>query len=186
MVRLEQCTSRLFNDAADTSLMQGDIVLSLPLFGRSYFLTFNLFNFDFQFCLIVILFLFFFLGTPNNDASKLGITLWMHANSNVTRDPPHLHRGDAFLEGGVIVRGTPFRHAFPSRTLLLLPTPPPPSDTSSAFQCVFRLQMRLPLRDSSYASRPVSCTRLPRYVSSPAAYLVSRGTTCLPLVPLRV
>jgi len=37
------------------------------------------------------------------------------------------------------VRGTPFRHAFPSRTLLLLPTPPPPSDASSAFRCIFRL-----------------------------------------------
>jgi hypothetical protein len=35
--------------------------------------------------------------------------------------------------------------------------------------------MRLPLRDSSHASRPVSCTCLPRYVSSPAAYLISRG-----------
>ena len=40
--------------------------------------------------------------------------------------------------------------------------------------------MRLPLRDSSYASRPVSCTCLPRYVSSPAAYLISRGTSRLP------
>jgi len=33
----------------------------------------------------------------------------------------------------------------------------------------------LPLRDSSYASRPVSCTCLPRYVSSPAVHLVSHG-----------
>jgi len=54
------------------------------------------------------------------------------------------------------------------------------SDASSAFQCVFRLQMRLLLRDSSYASRPVSCTCLPRYVSSPAAYLISRGISHLP------
>ena len=52
----------------------------------------------------------------------------------------------------------------------------PPSDASSAFQCVFRLQMRLPLCDSSYASRPVSCTRLLRYVSSPAVQLVSRSS----------
>jgi len=66
------------------------------------------------------------------------------------------------------------------RRLLRLPTPLPPSDASSAFQCVFRLQMRLPLHDLSYASRPVSCTCLPRYVSSPAAYLVSRGMTRLP------
>ena len=93
------------------------------------------------------------------------------------------------------VRGTPFRHALPSQTLLLLPAPllPSdvssafqrifrlpmhrlPSDASSAFQCVFRLQMRLPLRDSSYASRPVSCTRLPWYVSSPAVQLVSHSS----------
>jgi len=59
--------------------MHGDIVLSLPLFGRSHFLTFNLFNFDFLilFNSLFILFLFFSLGTPNNDASKLEITLWM-------------------------------------------------------------------------------------------------------------
>ena len=58
------------------------------------------------------------------------------------------------------MRGTPLCHAFPSRTLplLLLLTPLPPSDASSAFQCVFHLQMHLPLRDSSYASRPVSRT----------------------------
>jgi len=49
----------------------------------------------------------------------------------------------------------------------------PPLDASSAFQCVFRLQMRLPLRDLSYASRPVSCTCLPRHILSPAVQLVS-------------
>ena len=43
VVRLEQYTSRLFNDAADTLSMQGDILLPLPLFGRSHFLIFNLF-----------------------------------------------------------------------------------------------------------------------------------------------
>jgi len=43
------------------------------------------------------------------------------------------------------------------------------------FRRLFRLQMRLLLRDSSYASRPVSCTCLPRYVSSPAAHLISRS-----------
>jgi len=50
----------------------------------------------------------------------------------------------------------------------------PPLDASSAFQCVFCLQMRLPLRDLSYASRPDSCTRLPRHILSPAVQLVSR------------
>jgi len=56
------------------------------------------------------------------------------------------------------VRGTPLCHAFLSRTLLLLPTRLPPSDASSAFRCVFRPQMCLPLRNSSSASRPVSRT----------------------------
>ena len=50
----------------------------------------------------------------------------------------------------------------------------PPLDASSTFQCVFHLQMRLPLRNLSYASRPVSCTRLPRHILSPAVQLVSR------------
>jgi len=45
-IRPEQHTSRLSNDAAAASLMQADIVLPLPLFGRSHFLIFNLFNFD--------------------------------------------------------------------------------------------------------------------------------------------
>ena len=68
-----------------------------------------------------------------------------------------------------------FRHIF------RLPMHLPPSNASSAFQCVFCLQMRLLLRDLSYTSRPVSCTRLPWYVSSPAAYLVSRfGSSHLP------
>jgi len=49
------------------------------------------------------------------------------------------------------------------------------SDASPAFRRLFRLQMCLPLRDSSYASRPVSCTCLPRHISSPAVHLVSRG-----------
>jgi len=39
---------------------------------------------------------------------------------------------------------------------LLMRLPPP--DASSAFRCVFRLQMQLPLRDSSSAPRPVSRT----------------------------
>jgi len=93
------------------------------------------------------------------------------------------------------VRGTPFRHAFPSRTLLLLPTPPPPSDASSAFRCIFRLPMCLPPPDASSAPRlvlrlqtcllhppPTVClisrgiSRLPRHDSSPAVQLVSRSS----------
>ena len=84
------------------------------------------------------------------------------------------------MGGGVIVRGTPFRHAFPSRTLLLLPTPPPPSDASSASRCVFRSATRLTPPDLSPAPASRSMSHLPRYVSSPAAYLVSCGMTRLP------
>jgi len=90
----------------------------------------------------------------------------------------------------VPVRGTPFRHAFPSRTLLLLPTPPPPSDTSSAFRCIFHLPMHLLPSNVSSASRCVFCfatcltppdlspapashgmSHLPRHISSPASGL---------------
>jgi len=84
-----------------------------------------------------------------------------HANSYVTRDPPHLHRGDAFLEGGVIVRGTPLPHSV--LPCLLLPT-------------------RLPWYVSSpvvhLVSRGMTC--LPRYNSSPAVHLVSRDISHLP------
>jgi len=93
------------------------------------------------------------------------------------------------------VRGTPFRHAFPSRTLLLLPTPPPPSDASSAFRRIFCLPMHLPPSNVSSASRcvfrsatcltppdlsPAPASRgmshLPRHDSSPAVQLVSRSS----------
>ena len=134
-----------------------------------------------------MLYFIFYLGAFNNGHRKPGdspekkrATSFNWHGGYVPVGSDTLASRRCFPRGGVIVRGTPFRHAFPSQTLLLLPTPPPPSDASSAFQCVFRLQMRLPLCDSSYASRPVSCTRLLRYVSSPAAYLVSRSITCLP------
>jgi len=75
-----------------------------------------------------------------------------------------------FPGGGVIVRGTPLCHAFPSRTLLLLPTGLPPSNVSSAFQCIFCLQMCPPPSDVSSAPRCVFCfaTRLPPPDLSPA------------------
>jgi len=56
-----------------------------------------------------------------------------------------------FPGGGVIVRGTPLYHAFPSQTLLLLPMCLPPSDASSAFRCILRLPMCLPPPDASSA-----------------------------------
>jgi hypothetical protein len=81
------------------------------------------------------------------------------------------------LEGGVIVRGTPFRHAFPSRTLL---PPPPPSDASSAFRCIFRLPMRLPPPDASSAPRLVSRLQTCLLHLPPAVCLISRGISHLP------
>jgi len=87
-----------------------------------------------------------------------------------------------FPGGGVIVRGTPLCHAFLSRTLLLLPTPLPPSDASSAFQCIFRLPICLLPFNTSSASRCV--LRLPMCLPPPdvssALQLVLRLQTCLP------
>ena len=84
------------------------------------------------------------------------------------------------VAGHTNVRGTPFRHAFPSRTLLLLPTPPPPSNVSSTSRCVFCSATRLTPPDLSPAPASCGMSHLPRHISSPAAYLISRGMTRLP------